>query len=105
RNVEAPSIFGVSEVWLNAGELCGRLLLRDDIRPESRALVASLKDRGLETLAPTGARQAAADQLARDLSLDDVRAELKPDDKLSIINGFSQRCAKIDLIRQRGNDA
>jgi Cd2+/Zn2+-exporting ATPase len=105
RNVAAPSIFGVSEVWLNAGELCGRLLLRDDVRPESRALVASLKDRGLKTLVLTGDRQAAADQLARDLSLDDVRAELKPDDKLSIINGLTERGEKIAMIGDGVNDA
>jgi Cd2+/Zn2+-exporting ATPase len=105
RNVEAPSIFGVSEVWLNAGKLCGRLLLRDDIRPESRALIASLKDRGLKTLVLTGDRKAAADQLAKDLSLDDVRAELKPDDKLSIIAGFSERGEKIAMIGDGVNDA
>jgi Cd2+/Zn2+-exporting ATPase len=105
RNIEAPSIFGVSEVWLNAGELCGRLLLRDDVRPESRALVASLKDRGLKTLVLTGDRQAAADQLARDLSLDDVRAELKPDDKLSIINRLTERGEKIAMIGDGVNDA
>jgi Cd2+/Zn2+-exporting ATPase len=105
RNVEAPSIFGVSEVWLNAGELCGRLLLHDDVRPESRALVASLKDRGLTTLVLTGDRKAAADQLARDLALDDVRAELKPDDKLAIINSFTERGEKIAMIGDGVNDA
>lgn len=105
RNVEAPSIFGVSEVWLNSGELCGRLLLRDDVRPESRSLIAALKDRGLKTLVLTGDRKAAADQLAKDLSLDDVRAELKPDDKLSIIKGFSERGEKIAMIGDGVNDA
>jgi Cd2+/Zn2+-exporting ATPase len=105
RNAEAPSIFGVSEVWLNAGELCGRLLLHDDIRPESRALIASLKDRGLTTLVLTGDRKAAADQLARDLALDDVRAELKPDDKLAIINSFTERGEKIAMIGDGVNDA
>lgn len=105
RAVEAPSIFGVSEVWLNAGELSGRLLLRDDIRPESRSLIAALKDRGLKTVVLTGDRKAAADKLAKDLALDDVRAELKPDDKLTIINGFTERGEKIAMIGDGVNDA
>jgi Cd2+/Zn2+-exporting ATPase len=105
RHVEAPSIFGVSEVWLNAGELCGRLLLRDDIRPESRSLIASLRERGLKTLVLTGDRKAAADQLAKDLALDDVRAELKPDDKLVIIKEFTERGEKIAMIGDGVNDA
>jgi Cd2+/Zn2+-exporting ATPase len=104
-NVEPPSIFGVSEVWLNAGELCGRLLLRDDIRPESKRLIASLKSRGLSTLVLTGDRKASADQLAQDLALDDVRAELKPDDKLAIIEGYVKRGEKIAMIGDGVNDA
>jgi Zn2+/Cd2+-exporting ATPase len=105
RKIEAPSTFGVSEVWLNAGQLCGRLLLRDDVRPEAKSLISALRARGLSTLVLTGDRKAAADQLAQDLALDDVRSELKPDDKLAIINGFTERGEKIAMIGDGVNDA
>ena len=33
-----PTEFGVSEVWLTAPEVCGRILLRDEIRAETDKL-------------------------------------------------------------------
>jgi Cd2+/Zn2+-exporting ATPase len=105
KAVAAPETFGVSEVWLTAPGLCGRILLRDDVRPEARDLIAALRRRGLRTLVLTGDRQTAADQLAKDLTLDEIRAELKPDDKLSIIEGFGARGEKIAMIGDGVNDA
>ncbi len=105
REVTAPETVGVSEVWLSAPDLCGRILLRDDIRPEARGLIEALRRDGLRTLVLTGDRQTAADQLARNLSLDEVRAELKPDDKLTIITEFTTRGEKVAMIGDGVNDA
>jgi len=105
RAVAAPEKIGVSEVWLSSRDLCGRILLRDDIRPEARDLIAALRQRGLRTIVLTGDRQGAADQLARDLELDEIRAELKPDDKLEIIAGFAERHERVAMIGDGVNDA
>ena len=105
RAVAAPEKIGVSEVWLSSPNLCGRILLRDDIRPEASDLIAALRARGLRTVVLTGDRQGAADQLARDLELDEIRAELKPDDKLEIITGFAQRHERAAMIGDGVNDA
>ncbi|MEQ1861412.1 MAG: cation-translocating P-type ATPase [Chthoniobacteraceae bacterium] len=105
RSVAAPETIGVSEVWLTAPGLCGRILLRDDVRPEARGLIESLRRRGVRTLVLTGDRQTAADQLAKDLALDEVRAELKPEDKLTIIGEFAARGEKIAMVGDGVNDA
>lgn len=105
RAVAAPETIGVSEVWLAAPDLCGRVLLRDDVRPEARELIEALRRRGLSTLVLTGDRQSAADQLAKDLALDEIRAELKPDDKLTIITEFTARGEKVAMIGDGVNDA
>ena len=100
-----PERIGVSEVWLSAGDLFGRVLLRDDVRPESRGLIEALHARGLTTVVLTGDRQSAADHLRAELGLDDVRGELKPDQKLAIIEGLRAGGRKAAMIGDGVNDA
>ena len=103
---EVPeSPFGVSEVWLANGDLAGRILLRDDLRPESRGLIQQLHARGLRTVVLTGDRQSAADFLRTELGLDDVRAALKPEQKLEIIETFAREHRLVAMIGDGVNDA
>ncbi len=104
-SVLMPERIGVSEVWLSAGALYGRVLLRDDVRPESAGLIKALHARGLKTMVLTGDRQSAADNLRAELGLDDVRGELKPDQKLTIIEGLSKDGIKAAMIGDGVNDA
>ena len=97
--------FGVSEVWVAKGATIGRLLLRDDLRPESRGLIEQLHRRGLRCLVLTGDKQSAADFLKTQLGLDDVRAELKPDQKLAIIEGLAKNGELTAMIGDGVNDA
>ncbi len=103
--VPPPETIGVSEVWLDAGDFCGRLLLRDDLRLEARGLIDQLRNRGLRTVVLTGDRQSAADFLKKELGLDDVRAELKPEQKLAIIEGFAKNGEPAAMIGDGVNDA
>ncbi len=103
--VPPPEQIGVSEVWLNAGDFCGRLLLRDDLRLEARGLIEQLRARGLRSVVLTGDRQNAADFLKKELGLDDVRAELKPEQKLAIIEGFTKNGEPAAMIGDGVNDA
>jgi Cd2+/Zn2+-exporting ATPase len=97
--------FGVSEVWVAHGATVGRLLLRDDLRPESRGLIEQLHRRGLRCMVLTGDKQSAADFLKTQLGLDDVRAELKPDQKLAIIEGLAKSGDLTAMIGDGVNDA
>ncbi|MEP6667661.1 MAG: cation-translocating P-type ATPase [Chthoniobacter sp.] len=103
--VTPPQDIGVSEVWLSAGDFCGRLLLRDDLRPEARELIDQLRRRGLRTVVLTGDNQGAADFLRTELGLDDVRAGLKPEQKLEIIQSFNKNGSRAAMIGDGVNDA
>ena len=103
--VSAPTQFGISEVWLSAGALCGRLLLRDEVRAEARGLIEALRRRGLRTLVLTGDKRAAAEPLRTELGIDEVRAELKPNEKLAILEEFASRGEKAAMIGDGVNDA
>jgi Zn2+/Cd2+-exporting ATPase len=80
---------GLSEVWVADGDLLGRVLLRDDIRPESAPVLESLRDLGVHCVVLTGDRQASAEAFQCKLGLSDVHAELKPEQKVEAIRGFT----------------
>jgi Cd2+/Zn2+-exporting ATPase len=103
--VPPPKDIGVSEVWLSAGDFCGRLLLRDDVRPEARGLVEQFRRWGLRSMVLTGDHQGAADFLRTELGIDDVRAGLKPEQKLEIIQSFHNNGSRAAMIGDGVNDA
>jgi Cd2+/Zn2+-exporting ATPase len=100
-----PTEAGFSEIWLAEGDLLGRIVLRDDIRPQSRSVIEQLRQEGLRTVILTGDRQATADHLRNELHLDDVRAELKPENKVAEIHTLSEQGKKVAMIGDGVNDA
>ncbi len=96
---------GCSSVWVIHGDLLGRLVLRDDIRPQARHTLDALRHEGLRALVLTGDRQAAADALQRELQIDEVRAGLKPEQKLEIIRELTARGEKVAMVGDGVNDA
>ena len=96
---------GTSEVWVSAGNLLGRVILRDDIRPQSAPVIGELRRAGLRSVVLTGDRTAAAEHLKSELKLDDVRAELKPEQKVAAIREFTAQGKKVAMIGDGVNDA
>jgi Cd2+/Zn2+-exporting ATPase len=100
-----PVAAGFSEVWIEAGDLLGRVILRDDIRPQSAVVVEALRGEGLRTVVLTGDRKATAEYLRAELKLDDVRGELKPEQKVAAIRALSGQGRKVAMIGDGVNDA
>lgn len=96
---------GRSEVWVASGDLLGRILLRDDVRPHAAGLIRSLKAAGLKTLLLTGDRRANTEIIAAEMDLDEIRAELKPEDKLGIIQKLREGGEQVAMIGDGVNDA
>jgi Cd2+/Zn2+-exporting ATPase len=81
------------------------VVLRDDIRPQSREVMDQLRREGLHSVVLTGDRQAAAEQLRHELQIEDIRFGLKPDDKLKAIGELSRSGRKVAMIGDGVNDA
>jgi Cd2+/Zn2+-exporting ATPase len=96
---------GTSEVWITHGDLLGRIILRDDIRPQAASVIDELRHEGLRSVVLTGDRAATAEFLRAELKLDDVRAELKPDQKVEAIHALSEPDKKVAMIGDGVNDA
>ncbi len=96
---------GFSEVWLTHHGLIGRLTLRDDIRPAARSVIEALHARGLRSVVLTGDRPEAAAHLKEVLSVQDVRAGLRPEEKLAFIVALAQDGQHAAMIGDGINDA
>ncbi len=95
----------LSEVWVIGADLVGRVLLKDQIRAESRAVLAELKRAGIRTIMLTGDRRHAAEAVAKELGLDEVRAGLSPEDKVDAIMEIRRSGRKVAMVGDGVNDA
>jgi P-type E1-E2 ATPase len=68
------------------GRLAGILILADELRAGTEALLRDLRRRGIERIVlATGDRRDVAEMVARGLSIDAVRSELTPDQKTLLV--------------------
>lgn len=100
---DAP--LGFSEVWVLHEQIVGRILLKDEVRPGSRAVLESLAKDGVRTIMLTGDRRAAATEVAKQLGLSEVRAGLHPEDKVAAIHELTQQGNKVAMVGDGVNDA
>jgi Zn2+/Cd2+-exporting ATPase len=100
-----PASAELSEVWVIARGLVGRILLKDQIRAESRGVLAELKRAGLRTVMLTGDRRHAAEAVAREIGLDEVRAGLSPEDKVAAIQSLRSGGDRVAMVGDGVNDA
>jgi Cu+-exporting ATPase len=89
--------------WLARGgeapRLLGLLAFGDPLKPTAAAAIQALKDLGLRTVMLSGDNRGSAEAVGRALGLDEVRAEVLPQDKARIISelkaGGTQRVAMV----------
>ena len=66
-------------------EYLGAIALADPIKPDSPAAIAALRRLHLRTILLTGDNRSTARSIARQVGIDDVRAEIRPDQKAHAI--------------------
>jgi Cd2+/Zn2+-exporting ATPase len=104
REKTAPAP-GVSEVFYEAGNVRGRILLEDEIRKSSRPLLEWLEKQGLKVTMLTGDREAAARLVAEQVGLKDFRFGLHPEEKVAAIREWNERGEKVAMVGDGVNDA
>lgn len=82
---EVPHGADAAEVWVAGPDAAGCLRFRDEIRPESSALLEQLKSRGIRTVMLTGDREGPATAMGRAAGVGEIRAGLLPQDKVSAV--------------------
>jgi Cd2+/Zn2+-exporting ATPase len=94
-----------SENWILKDDLIARILLKDQIRLESKPILEKLKALGVRTVMLTGDRRGAAESVGREIGVEEVRAGLTPDDKVAAIQSYSKDGYKVAMVGDGVNDA
>jgi P-type Cu+ transporter len=92
-------------VGTGTGEVLGMIGITDELKHDSAAAVKNLHDAGLKTVLLTGDRLASAQAVAKVVGVDDIRAEVKPADKKSVVEELQRNGAKVAMVGDGINDA
>ncbi|HUJ32945.1 MAG TPA: cation-translocating P-type ATPase [Candidatus Acidoferrum sp.] len=88
-----------------AGHLLGSIHVADLLRPEARTAIESLKSMGLKTILLTGDSKAVAEAVGKGLGVDEISAELLPEQKLQRVEQLLARGNKVVMVGDGINDA
>ncbi|WP_258062419.1 copper-translocating P-type ATPase [Arthrobacter sp. B0490] len=90
---------------LRDGEVIGAVRLEDRVREESRAAVKALQARGVKVAMITGDARQVADVVGAELGIDEVFADVLPQDKDSKVTDLQARGLKVAMVGDGVNDA
>ena len=97
---------GQSVVYLvRDNEAAAAFALADVIRPESEEAIDELHDMGVEVAMLTGDSQEVADAVARELDIDQVFAEVLPEDKDDKVIELQEQGKEVGMVGDGVNDA
>jgi P-type Cu+ transporter len=85
--------------------LLGSICVADQLRPEARAAIQNLKSMGLRTILLTGDSKRVADGVGRGLGVDEIYAELLPEQKLQRVEQLLAEGRKVVMVGDGVNDA
>jgi Cu+-exporting ATPase len=87
------------------GKLAGLVAVADPIKPSTPEAIAKLHGLGLKIVMATGDNATTARAVASQLGIDTVHAEVKPEDKLKLIDELQRQGAVVAMAGDGVNDA
>jgi Cu2+-exporting ATPase len=97
---------GAAVLYLvRSAEIIGAFALEDEVRPEAREAVADLRQMGVKVAMITGDARQVAEAVGSDLGIDEVFAEVLPEDKDQAVTDLQQRALSVAMVGDGVNDA
>jgi heavy metal translocating P-type ATPase len=87
------------------GLFLGTILIADTVRAEARPAIQQLRHAGIRTVLLTGDLRAVAETVAHDLEVDEVQAELLPDQKVAVVRQLTDAGKAVAMVGDGVNDA
>jgi Cd2+/Zn2+-exporting ATPase len=105
ENIKKQSQLGRNIVLMGIDkEIVGLLTFEDKVRPESKKSVKDLHKLGIKTIMVTGDSKAVAEQIAKILGIDEVHAEVMPQEKVEIVKRLQMKGHKVIFVGDGVND-
>ncbi len=107
RLLESMSAQGRTVVAIgNEEHICGLIALADEVRPETRETLSDLRAAGIEHLVMlTGDNRPTAQGIAAKVGIDEVHAELLPQDKVGVVEALVKKYERVAMVGDGVNDA
>jgi heavy metal translocating P-type ATPase len=105
---DAAAMQGTSDgavLVTRGGHLLGSIRVADLLRPEAKAAIGNLKSMGLKTILLTGDSRKAAEPVGKGLGVDEILAELLPEQKLQRVEELLAQGRKVVMVGDGINDA
>jgi cation-transporting P-type ATPase C len=100
RRAETPLLLAVD------GTLVGLISLRDEVRPEAANVLKELRANGIRRIVMlTGDHPDIAEVVAAELGIDEWRAEVMPEDKLTTVRELQEEGFVVGMVGDGINDA
>ena len=81
------------------------LMVADQPKPSSAAAVKAMTDAGMTTVLLTGDNQATADSVAAAVGIEEVLAEVRPDEKAAVVQRLRDQGRRVAMVGDGINDA
>ena len=95
-----------SEIFVaQGGKLLGTLVVADTLRPEATKAIQDLKSMGLKTVLLTGDSKIVAEDIGSKLGVDEIAAELLPEEKLAFVSRLTVARHNVVMVGDGVNDA
>jgi Cu+-exporting ATPase len=106
ESAEAYATQGQSLLWFAAnGKPLGLITVADPIKAGSPAAIQTLKENGIRTVLLTGDNRLAADAIAKQAGVDEVIAEVLPEEKAAVVQRLQKDGAVVMMVGDGINDA
>ncbi|EGR0170426.1 copper-translocating P-type ATPase [Vibrio alginolyticus] len=87
------------------GELIGLIAIADPIKSDAKQALSALKSQGIKTVMLTGDNQHVANAIGQELGIDEVIAQVMPDDKAQHIEQLQSQGHVVAMVGDGINDA
>ena len=97
--------YGTEVLVAEGNTYLGRIIIADEARPDSAAAIADLNGQDIKTVMLTGDAEASANYIAKETGVSAVRAQLLPQDKLSVVQDIRSEYGPTMFVGDGINDA